>query len=363
MSCFLGVDLQIINQDLINLVTAPGGFNPIARVDLYDVDLDETTEITDVKSFSITRSVNGGDSFSLVVGDASTWNARTTAHSGELAAKKNYWFKFYGGYTINGSDVLVPYFVGVGSQVPEDYGPSSEAITITGYGLDYLLSLVDGGLTEQTDDIAGIIQALIDTTSLPGSALFLPANALADQDINNDQALQSIDYLCGAYTLSLERHVNNEGVLVIQEKQEDEAAEYAYDDEIVMTLNRTLNISKLITICTVRGDSAEATATVEDESGYLDDYGRKIKSFSNNFITSSADAETLAQAKITESINKMQQTRFKVPFNPYLCPGIVISLTENIRSLTDESLYIESLTMTYTEGRESSDTITGYFLP
>lgn len=452
MSSFLGVNLRFKNQVLINLVTAPNALEPVARVDLYNAITKTAVAITSIKSFSIRRSCAGfGDSFSVVIAEAAEWNERTTEHAGQLSGQKKYWLKFYSGYRINGLDFLYPYFVGIPSRVTEDYGPTAEAITVTGYGLDYLLALIDGSVTGQTENISTIIQNLIDASDLDGSSVDLPTKSLIDEDINNDQAIQTIDYLMGAFPLCLiERYVDNLGNLVIREKQNLEA-EFSYNAEIVMVLNRTINPQNLITVCAVTGsplrqgvgkiypvyasdairliiynhgfatgdlitvggvgsigeldfsyingsgllvtkiddsqislpiimtqpdivwiqfDDAWAmnsvdsvSAIVEDATGHLTDYGRKTRHVSNKFINSTADAAGLAQIKITDSINRMNQVRIKVPFNPYLRPGSIISVTENDRSKTSDKIYCEDLTATYQPDRESAHTITGHILP
>jgi len=454
LSSFIGVTLRLENQDIIDRVTAPTVLQPVARVDLYNASAKTAVEITSVKSFSIKRSLSG-DSFSLVIGDATEWNERASGHTDLLSGQKKYWLKFYIGYKIAGTDYLYPYFTGLPTLVAEDYGPSSEAITVTGYGLDYLLSLIDGSVSAQTEDISTIIQDFIDASDLEGSFVSLPAKALIDEDINNDQAAHTIDYLMGAFPNSvIERYVDNLGNLIIHEKQ-NSAAEFSYDGEIVMVLSRTMNTQNLFTVCTVTGSplrkavykiytayywddlemiyydyiyidiynhgfetgdlitmggwageysylncsglyvtninsnrisvplqltqpdiisvtpscawvvgaSDSISAEVEDATGYLTNYGRRVKSISNKFVNLSADAATLAGTIITDSINRMQQVRIKVPFNPYLRPGSIISVTENDRSLTSDKIYCEDITAVYSPGQESAQTISGHILP
>lgn len=442
MSSFLSVNLRFKNQELINLVTAPNSLQPVARVDLYNASTKVAVTITSIKSFSIKRSCIG-DSFSVVIGDASEWNERASGHIDQLAGQKKYWLKFYSGYKINGTDYLYPYFVGLPSRVSEDYGPNTEAITVTGYGLDYLLSLIGGTVTGQTEDISTIIQDFIDASDLEGSSVSLPAKALIDEDINNDRAIHTIDYLMDAFHDSvIERYVDNLGNLVIHEKQNLDA-EFFYDAEIVMILNWTINTQNLITACTVTGSplrkaicyyfpiegedivhlgiynhgfetgntiivggvtgegfthlngswvvtrinansislpvyvelpkvggagwavnpSQNASATVEDATGYFTGYGRIFRGISNKFINLAADATAMAQTMITDSINRLNQIRIKVPFNPYLRPGSIISVTENDRSITSAKIYCEDIIATYQPGQESAHTITGHILP
>lgn len=360
MSNFLGVELRMVNQDLIDLLDSPKQLEPCARVDLYDVDTATTTEITDIRQFSITRSLVSGDSFNLVIGDASTWHSRTVAHANELAARKNYWFKFHMGYTIDGEETLIPYFVGVAHQVPEDYGPTSEAITINGYGLTHLLRLISGSLSNQSEDISTIIQTLIDSTSIEYNFISLPAKSLSNQDIDAAEGLKALDYLLSAFTVTTERFVTGDGVVVTQVKQEGEDSEYIYAGDDILTLNRTFDTSKLITECTVQG--ATDTATVTDASGYYTNYGRLPKTVSNELIDNNTDATNAATETINDSIKRAQQCRFKIPFNPYLNPGAIVNLDEDERSLSNEDIYIETITATYTPGRESASTISGYIL-
>jgi len=360
MSHLLGVELQIINQDLIDLVTASGHLEPVARVDLYNASTLETVEITDIKSFSITKSSTNNDSFSLVVGDASTWHARTTDHADELAGYKNYWFKFSLGYTIDGTDVLIPYFIGVANQIPEDYGPTSEAITINGTGLSRLLQIVDGDLTNRTDDVSALIQELIDTSILEYSFVTLPTKSTDSLDLNNDDALSSIDYLRAAVGVATERYVNNEGVFVVQGKQDGVSSEFSYTGDAIFTLNRSFDASKLVTVCTVK--SSAVSATVSDATGYLTNYGKIKKTISNNIITTYSAASAAARSAITNSISRSTAIRIKVPFNPYLTPGGVITVTEDERSLTGDDIYIETVTATCTLGVDSASTISGYLI-
>jgi hypothetical protein len=138
--------------------------------------------------------------------------------------------------------------------------------------------------------------------------------------------------------------------------------EFEYDESNILSFELSEETESVTTVAIVTGNSDTASSTQEAPTELLNRYGENKVTRNNGLITTAAQAEQLALDLLEYGELYQNVISMRVPLNPYLVGSSIISVEcQDLVSLTEQVVKVESVNHSYTFGGDQVTNIMGLF--
>lgn len=337
----LPIELRLIHTELKNRIINEVLHKPKAYIEIIDTDSSIVTLATCTRfNISLDRDDIMG-SFSCTIAKAQEWNPRNAAYLNLFDVDKRKRIKIYYGQNISGTITYVKIFTGIIIKKPETYSfGGSDYITLSGSSLGYLLHRLAG--TYITSTFTGTSKTLLEywlnSAGLDYSLSYADSIFMTQRDVSYSSALTGFQALKLILGPDKEAFFDSEGTLIYRDVPafSAEEVEFAYNQANIISLNRSANITKIITRAEIIGDVIAHSITKEASATMIEKYGRNSLSRNNGLIDTYAKAENLADAILSVGASHENVFDITTILNPYLTIGSLITILDS--SLSDTVL-------------------------
>jgi hypothetical protein len=356
----LGGSITLKLQELIDAVEAGGKLLPIAKVEVEDTETGEITTITDVLNFSITLSSEpGADSFSVAIGDLEKWSPRGTQYANLLIASQERRVRLFGGYRLNGIDYYIPFFEGVPSQDQLYVGGRNRTTLIRGYGKERLLLKTAGYKAAYYGYAKALVEWYLQEAGIEKWWFGFKDYYIDGIEMAFTNAYQAVSYILDTPG-NIEYFFDPEGVFLAYDYGGTQDPELLVKDTNNLNfLTRFTYADRIVTVADVSGATDEASATRYATQDELDRYGRGLRIFSSDFITTQAQAEEWGDSIIAESLLYENTVQFRMPFMPYVRAGSIITVYDAASNTLNENVRLKRVSVYFNAGQSSRIDATG----
>lgn len=362
----LPAELKLFDPDFKTRVSSDLASMPRAYVKIVDIDSSETTLSTCVAfSTSITKDDLSG-SFSCTIQKARDWNPRNSDYLGLLNPDKRKRIEIYYGQIIDGTTQYVRVFTGVPTKNPESYQfGGSDVIALSGVSLAYLLMKANG--TYASDTLNGpsktLVEYWLDEVGISYSLSYTDPITFTGQTIGYNSALAGMNAIKQVVGPSTEFWFDPNGHLIWRDMPtwDSDQVEFDFTQSNILTIEKNLRASKVITVAEITGSSSTASSTKEASSAMINTYGRNRVSISSGLVTTAAQAEALADDYIEEGARWDNPFNFSIILNPYVVPGSLVTITDSqLADISKTNLRVNSISHSYQAGTSHITQIEAY---
>lgn len=362
----LPIELRLIHSGLKNRVISEVLHKPKAYVEIVDTD-SSTTILATCTQFNITQSRDDiMGSFSCTIAKARDWNPRNADYQNLFDIDKRKRIRIYYGQNIEGAITYVRIFTGIITKKPETYSfGGSDYITLSGSNLGYLFQRLAGTYANPTftGTSKTLIEYWLDQAGINYSLSYTDSIFMTQRSISYVSALTGFQAMKLILGPDKEAFFDVEGNFIYRDIPafSSDEVEFAYDQSNVFSLNRSAEISKIITVAEITGDTDAHSITKEASVTMIEKYGRNKLSRSNGLINSYVKAENLANAILDIGASYENIFDIKTILNPYLTIGSFITIIDSFLSstlLTQVRAY--EINHSYVAGQNHETTIKCY---
>lgn len=337
---YLPCSVNVIRTDIREAVESPSQTGLTYRADarIRNVAGTAWVDLGSASYFQVTRDSAGAlDSADLTLQQPEVWSPYLTDYP-DLLRPSNRSVQIRAGLVVNGTWYPTVVFIGHIKNYAENLGSSGGAISLRLEDVRDILERTEPAVTAITKASAFRVmlaqQAKVDAVSMVGVTVrltfkdreltsFVPAGASYSSVVN-----AMISQLSGIPLLQ----ISGSGSIKVGQEQTSEelVPAFAYSDSNIFTASRRFDGDNQFNVVRVYGlvDGVGTTGEVED-SADVAKRGRIV--YGAGLVGSPtmtyAAAEIEAQEALSNALRGLVD--LEIPFNPYLFPGMVISLTSS----------------------------------
>jgi len=356
----LGGMVSLKLQQLIDAVEAGKRLIPIAKMEVEDTETGQITTITDVLNFSVSSSSEpSADSFSVSIANVEKWSPRGSQYADLLIASQERRVRLFGGYRLDGVDYYIPFFEGVPAQDQLYIGGRSRTVLIRGYGKERLLLKTNGYRAAYYGYAKDLVKWYLEQAGIEKWWFGFADYYIDGIEMAFTNAYQAVSYILDTPG-NIEYFFDGEGVFIAQEYGGTQEPELTLrDSNNLLYLSRYTYADKIVTVADVSGATDAASATRYASQDDLDRYGRSLRIFSSDFITTQAEAEEWGDSIIAESLLYENTVQLRMPFMPYVRGGSIVTIYDAASNTLNENVRLKKVSVYFQAGQTSRIDATG----
>lgn len=360
----LPIELKTIYGGLKTLMLEGLHHKPAAYVEIVNAD-ETTVTLATCTRFSVTHSRDEIlEGFSCTIAKAREWNPRSDDYANLFAIDKRKRIRIFYGQNIGGTVYYVKIFTGIITKKPETYSfGGADRITLSGKSLGYLLQREQG--TYVNESFCGTSKELLEywlgQAGLDYDLSYTDTISL-NQIVDYSTALTGFQAFKNILGPDKESFFDIDGKFIYRQIQAFDLldTEFAYNESNIVNLNRSTNSEKVTTIAEITGSTAGNSITKSASDAMIEKYGRNSLSKNNNWITSYAQAENLADAIL--DFGKSYENIFDITtlLNPYLTIGSLITIEDSLSNTSLTQVRAFSINHSYAAGQTHKTNLSCY---